>query len=386
MRKTAIGLLTATAFLATPAMAKDGAVYIGLGGGVVMADDIDFEVDGDGVINAGTSLGWEGEAVLGYDLGGLRIELEGAYKQFKLKDVDAAGAGLFSGRDSDNAPLFETLSASDIDDDVNIASGMLNLLLDIGFDGDVQGSVGGGVGISNARLFDLAASATGPAFLDDNDIRFAWQGIAQLRVPLNETLDASLKYKYHNVTGVTLLDEGGRQLDTDLRTHSLLATLMLNFGGGEAAAPPPPAAPPPARPVPPPPPPLPPPPPPASPPPERQCNTGPYIIFFDFDRSEITTEAARVLDSAVTSYANCGTAGVMLAGHTDRAGSVSYNMALAERRNASVQQYLTAQGIPAARISSQAFGESEPRVPTADGVRELQNRRVEIMYGPNSGM
>ncbi|MEC9151129.1 MAG: flagellar motor protein MotB, partial [Pseudomonadota bacterium] len=38
------------------------------------------------------------------------------------------------------------------------------------------------------------------------------------------------------------------------------------------------------------------------------------------------------------------------------------------------------------RITSEAFGESQPRVPTADGVRELQNRRVEITYGPGSGM
>ena len=43
-------------------------------------------------------------------------------------------------------------------------------------------------------------------------------------------------------------------------------------------------------------------------------------------------------------------------------------------------------GIPDARISSEAFGEANPRVPTADGVRELQNRRVEITYGPGSGM
>ena len=58
---------------------------------------------------------------------------------------------------------------------------------------------------------------------------------------------------------------------------------------------------------------------------------------------------------------------------------------LSERRNTSVRTYLTGRGIPAARISSQAFGESMPRVPTADGVRELQNRRVEITYGPGSG-
>ena len=109
-------------------------------------------------------------------------------------------------------------------------------------------------------------------------------------------------------------------------------------------------------------------------------------MFFDFDQSTITAEAASVLNSAVSAYGNCGNAAIMLAGHTDRAGSVTYNMGLAERRNSSVQQYLTGRGIPAARISSEALGESEPRVATADGVRELQNRRVEITYGPNSGM
>jgi OmpA-OmpF porin, OOP family len=75
----------------------------------------------------------------------------------------------------------------------------------------------------------------------------------------------------------------------------------------------------------------------------------------------------------------------MLAGHTDRSGSAQYNMALAERRNTSVRGYMTSRGIPAGQISGQAFGESQPRVPTADGVREPQNRRVEITYGPGSG-
>jgi outer membrane protein OmpA-like peptidoglycan-associated protein len=100
----------------------------------------------------------------------------------------------------------------------------------------------------------------------------------------------------------------------------------------------------------------------------------------------ITAEAATILDSAVTAYANCGTANVMLAGHTDRAGSVSYNMALAARRNDSVREYLEGRGVPGGRITGEAFGESQPRVPTADGVREAQNRRVEITYGPGSGM
>ena len=76
----------------------------------------------------------------------------------------------------------------------------------------------------------------------------------------------------------------------------------------------------------------------------------------------------------------------MLAGHTDRAGSAEYNMGLAARRNDSVRAYLTGRGIPEGRISSEAFGETQPRVPTDDGVRELQNRRVEVTYGPGSGM
>jgi len=50
-----------------------------------------------------------------------------------------------------------------------------------------------------------------------------------------------------------------------------------------------------------------------------------------------------------------------------------------------VQDYLTDRGIPAARIASEAFGETMPRVETADGARELQNRRVEVRYGPGSG-
>jgi outer membrane protein OmpA-like peptidoglycan-associated protein len=115
------------------------------------------------------------------------------------------------------------------------------------------------------------------------------------------------------------------------------------------------------------------------------CNKGPYIVFFDWDKSNITPEAATILDSAVTAYANCDNVPIMLAGHTDRSGSVQYNMGLAERRNASVREYLTGRGIPGGAITAQAFGESMPRVPTADGVRELQNRRVEITYGPGSG-
>jgi outer membrane protein OmpA-like peptidoglycan-associated protein len=109
-------------------------------------------------------------------------------------------------------------------------------------------------------------------------------------------------------------------------------------------------------------------------------------VFFDWDKSDITPEAATILDSAISAYGNCDRVPIMLAGHTDRSGSAQYNMGLSARRNDSVRAYLTARGIPDGAITSQAFGETMPRVPTADGVRELQNRRVEITYGPGSGM
>ena len=108
------------------------------------------------------------------------------------------------------------------------------------------------------------------------------------------------------------------------------------------------------------------------------CNKGPYIVFFDWDRSDITAEAAPVLDNTVTSYAECAGAPIALSGFADRSGGDAYNQALSERRAEAVRAYLTARGVATTAITAQGFGEANPRVPTADGVRELQNRRVEI--------
>lgn len=119
--------------------------------------------------------------------------------------------------------------------------------------------------------------------------------------------------------------------------------------------------------------PLPPPPAPASGP----CLPGPYIAFFDWDSSEISPDAATVLESTVASTAGCGSAAIHVAGYADRSGGDQYNMALSGRRAEAVRAYLVSHGASAA-VTTKALGESNPRVPTEDGVRELQNRRVEI--------
>ena len=58
----------------------------------------------------------------------------------------------------------------------------------------------------------------------------------------------------------------------------------------------------------------------------------------------------------------------MLAGYADRSGNPTYNQGLSERRNTSVRGYLSSRGIADGAVTSQGFGESNNRVPTADGV------------------
>jgi len=124
----------------------------------------------------------------------------------------------------------------------------------------------------------------------------------------------------------------------------------------------------------------------APPPPPAPVAVGPFIVFFDWDRSDITPQAAAILDNAASAYQQTGQAQVVLAGHADRSGSAQYNVGLSQRRADAVRSYLAGRGVPDGAITSEAFGESRPLVETADGVREPQNRRVEITFGPGAGM
>jgi OOP family OmpA-OmpF porin len=117
----------------------------------------------------------------------------------------------------------------------------------------------------------------------------------------------------------------------------------------------------------------------------KPCVAGPWMVFFDFDKDEITPQGAAILDNAAAAYITCGQAQVMIAGHTDRKGSDQYNVGLSQRMAANVRSYLAGRGIPEGVMTTEAFGESRPLVETKDEVREPQNRRVEITFGPGSG-
>jgi OmpA family protein len=119
----------------------------------------------------------------------------------------------------------------------------------------------------------------------------------------------------------------------------------------------------------------PPPPQPAPPPPAPPS----YMVFFDWDSSRLSPQALNTLSQAVTTFRNTGGARVTATGHTDTSGSPQYNMALSLRRANAVKDELVRQGVPAAAITVIGKGESELLVQTGDGVREPQNRRVEIV-------
>lgn len=106
----------------------------------------------------------------------------------------------------------------------------------------------------------------------------------------------------------------------------------------------------------------------------------PFRIFFDWGKPELTRDAQGTLDEVVEAYQRLRMSRIEIAGHADRSGHNAVNLGASRRRAEAAKAYLTAHGVPTSAIAVLAFGESQPIVPTEDGVREAQNRRVEIIF------
>ena len=102
-----------------------------------------------------------------------------------------------------------------------------------------------------------------------------------------------------------------------------------------------------------------------------------FLVFFDFAKSTLTPDARNTIAKAAKVV---GPAKLIVVGHADRAGPEDYNLRLSKRRADAVKAELVRLGVPANQIATEGRGEMDPLVPTADGVREPQNRRVEIMH------
>jgi outer membrane protein OmpA-like peptidoglycan-associated protein len=214
---------------------------------------------------------------------------------------------------------------------VESIAAMVNVLYDFFPQSVVSPHLGAGVGIAR-----VTASQT----------EFAYQGIAGLSAVFADSFRISLDYKFFGTTNPTFAGATYRYLN-----HSAMLTLAYKFGSAPAAPPPP--------------------------PPPTQAKA--YMVFFDFDRSTITATAATTIKQAAADAKAGQKTRIGVTGHADRSGADAYNMALSLRRANAVKDQLVREGIPASGITVVGRGESQPLVQTADGVREPQNRRVEIV-------
>ncbi len=117
--------------------------------------------------------------------------------------------------------------------------------------------------------------------------------------------------------------------------------------------------------------------PPVAPPPASEL----YLVYFDFDKAELSEAASAVLETASSAARKLKGMTVTVSGHTDLAGTADYNMELSKRRAMAVSEALIDAGVASAAVKAEAFGQTHPAIITADGVAEAGNRRVEIFLG-----
>jgi OmpA-OmpF porin, OOP family len=103
-------------------------------------------------------------------------------------------------------------------------------------------------------------------------------------------------------------------------------------------------------------------------------------VFFDWDKYNITPEGMQVIQLAANQYKSGGRVQLQVTGYTDLSGSASYNQRLSEPRANAVAAALEKLGVPRSDMVVTGRGMNDPRVPRAPGVREPQNRRVEIVF------
>jgi outer membrane protein OmpA-like peptidoglycan-associated protein len=316
--------------------------------------DVGYAIDGEtdhtenGGINFDFNLShdqdWTQHLGLGYAFSnGFRLEGELGHRYNQYSTDDLASAGLDDG-------------------DVHAWTAMANLFYDFNRGGTVEPYLGVGVGAARINNTVTDAGIT----LGDNDTVLAYQGLAGLAIGLTDQLDLDIGYRYLQADGANYsLDDGsGRNFDADYSHSAVTVGLRYQFA---APTPPPPPPPPPA-----------PPPPPPPPPPVAACPTSDFVVYFEWDRSNLNQAALETIDAAVNRARACNVSGVTVVGHTDTSGSAAYNQRLSERRASVVRDALVARGMSAAGIETAARGENELARATRDGVREPLNRRTAV--------
>ena len=305
-------------------------------------------------------------ASLGWGFGnGLRAEIEGNYR---YNSNNANGS----------QPIFSSVQGTKNGTELK-AGAMVNMLYDFtdAFGPGYTPYIGAGVGWqyireSNLEIFGLlpAGPSAGQPYgfrINNGTNTFAYQAIIGMAFSLASWvpgLDATLEYRFLGTGGdrtykaqffAPQVARGTNFQVGSEYNHAIMVGLRYAFN----AAPPPPPAQIPVAPA---------------PAPSRT-----YLVFFDWDRADLTDRARQVIAEAAQASTRVQVTRIQVNGYTDLSGTARYNQGLSVRRAQNVANELVRDGVPREAIATHGFGESNPLVPTAKGVREPQNRRVEII-------
>jgi outer membrane protein OmpA-like peptidoglycan-associated protein len=313
-----------------------GAWYFGGEGGWTALDNASNRVGGFGFrqrFDDGFNIG----ARAGYEWGPLRFEEEFNFRQ---NGISSVGGLATTGNRTGYAF-------------------MTNAIYDFTFGWPITPHVG--VGVGAVELHDSWGIKGLGTIANSTDWEFGYQAIAGIRYNINPSLAFDVDYRYLGTTDPTFTATnviGNPRYRSEYSSHSVVASLSVRFG----APPPPHVAPPPAPPA------------PVAAPPKV------FLVFFDWDKATITPEGMQIIQQAANTFKAGGSVRLQVTGYTDRSGSPGYNQRLSERRANNVANALVRLGVPRSQMAVSGHGENDNRVPTADGVREPQNRRVEIVF------
>ncbi len=339
-----IAVTVAFLFTAQTAKATDNfgdKVYFALGAGLNLPLHSNINTTSSNE-TADWDSGESGRAAIGYKFDNnwedWRAELEGTYR--------------------------ENSNGKDKTGDIKVWSLMGNLMHDFDVHEKWTPYLGAGIGVAWADTDKVFPAGAGANWSDVSN-NVAYQGIAGVAYEFAEDVNVTLDYRFFGSPEHNTTRSDAVSIDSEYHSHDFMLGLRWSFNSmtrsskikeKKTAS--------------------------AMPAIEKSPVTSvypeSYLVFFNFNSAKLTPEAINILHSAANSVKKTGKVHLELTGHADRSGSKNYNMQLSKKRAEAVMAEMIKHGVSKNKIAVYAKGEENPLIPTQDGVREPQNRRVEI--------